>query len=88
MVIIVKNSLSKSEAKDKIDSFFKTSEFFPEQLKKIKRLAMKFNIKLGAYKKRFCKKCLNSLRGKIRIFANFKTIECERCGFKNRHRIE
>ena len=84
----MKTSLSRPEAKDKIDSFFKTSEFSPEQLKKIKRLAMKFNIKLGVYKKMFCKNCLNKLRGKIRISSGFKTTECGLCGLKNRHKIE
>jgi RNase P subunit RPR2 len=83
----MKTNLSKTEAKEKIEKFFRNSDFAPEQLKKIKRLAMKFNIKLGAYRKMFCKKCLSPLAGELSINKTHKTIKCKFCGFKNRIRI-
>jgi len=83
----MKKVISKTKATEIIDSFFQKDNFSPEELKKIKRLAMKYQIKLGAYKRKFCKKCLSPLTGKIRINNNIKTIECESCGYKNRHKI-
>ena len=81
------SQLSKSEAEQKIKEFFEKSEFTPEELKKIKRLAMKFKIKLKEKRKKFCKKCFSQLRGKIRISKTHKTIECEKCGFKNKFKV-
>ncbi len=53
----MKTSLSRKEAQEKIDEFFLKEKFTAEEAKKAKRLAMKFNIKLGKYRKEFCKKC-------------------------------
>jgi len=85
--ILMKKELNKTQAKERIDKFFQKSDFSPEQLKKIKRLAMKFNIKLGNYRKLFCKKCLYPLAGKLSITKSHKTIECKHCGFRNKIRI-
>ena len=49
----MKRVLSRLEAKAKIDSFFQKKEFGSEELRKIKRLAMKHRIKLGGYRKSF-----------------------------------
>ena len=83
----MKIDLSRAEVKQKIEEFFSKSDFKPEQLKKIKRIAMKFNIKLGEKRKFFCKKCLNPLSGKLRVSKTHKTIECKFCRFKNKVRI-
>ena len=83
----MKTDLNKKEAQEKIDNFFKKEDFTPEDIKKIKRLAMKFNIKLRLYKKTFCKKCLSRLEGKLRINKMYKTIECKNCRYKNRFKI-
>ena len=83
----MKSNLSKQEAQEKIDEFFKRASFTDEEMKKIKRLAMKFNIKLGDYRKKFCKKCLSQLKGKIRISKTHKTIICKICYYKNKYRI-
>ena len=82
----MKKEISKTQAKEKIEQFFQ-SPFTPEQLKKIKRLAMKFNIKLGDKRKLFCKKCLNQLAGKLSITKTHKTVECRACKYKNKMRI-
>lgn len=79
--------MSLSQAKEIIDSFFKKESFSQEELKKIKRLAMKHQIKLGVYRKNFCKKCLSKIKGKITINKDFKTIECASCGYKNRYKL-
>lgn len=83
----MKTKLSKTEAKDKINSFFKKSNFTAEEVKKIKRLAMKFNITLKEQRKKFCKSCLSKLRGKTRITKTYKTIECSSCNYKNKFKI-
>lgn len=83
----MKTELNKTEAKQKIDKFFQSSDFTPEQLKKIKRIAMKFNIKLGNYRKLFCKKCLHPMAGKLSISKSHKTIVCKYCNFRNKIRI-
>ena len=83
----MKTKLTRIEAREKIDSFFKSDNFKQEGVKKIKRLAMKFNIKLGSYRKLFCKKCLNFLEGKIRVNKNYKSVECVKCGYLNNFMI-
>lgn len=84
----MKVKINKTEVKEKISQFFKSQSFEPEQLKKVKRIAMKFNIQLGEYRKFFCKKCLNPLKGKIKVTKTHKTIICKQCGFKNKVRME
>jgi len=83
----MKKSLSRSQAQSKIDSFFQKESFSAEEVKKIKRLAMKYKIKLGPHRKSFCKKCLSQLKGKLRISKTHKTIICESCSTKNRIKI-
>jgi len=85
----MKTKLSRAEAKEKIDKFFsRKEELDPKYVKKIKRLAMKHNIKLGKYRKSFCKKCYTDLRkGKVRIAKTHKVVECKNCGERNRFRV-
>ena len=83
----MKTKLNKTQAKEKIDAFFKKNDFTSEKLKKIKRVAMKFNIKLGAHRRSFCKKCLKPLSGELSISKSHKTIICKFCGFRNKIRI-
>lgn len=83
----MKTKLSRQEAQKKIEQFFQRENFSAEEVRKIKRLAMKFNIKLGSYRKLFCKKCLSRLRGKIRVNKTHKIIECEKCSYKNRFKM-
>ena len=79
--------LTKKETQDKIEMFFKKEEFTQQEMKKIKKLALKFNIKLGAYKKNYCKKCHNKLEGKIKVNKTFKTVSCSSCGFLNKIKL-
>lgn len=83
----MKKEISKGEAKAKIDAFFEQGDFDAGEMRKIKRLAMKFKIRLGEYRKKFCKKCLARLRGKTRISGEYKRVVCEACGFTNRSKM-
>ena len=83
----MKARLIKKEDEEKINDFFKKDNFDSEEMKKIKKLAMKFNIKLGERRKNFCKKCLSKLEGKIIIGRERKMVTCKNCGFKNRFRV-
>ena len=80
----MKTKISKSEAQRRIDEFFQKDNFTTEEVKKIKRLAMKFNIKLSEHRKKFCKKCLCKLKGKTRVSRTHKNVVCESCGAVNR----
>ena len=80
------NKLSKSEIKKKVDFFFSNLEGkTPEDVKKIKRLAMSQKIPLGKNKKLFCKRCLAPyVKSKIRIKNKTKTVTCQNCGAVSR----
>ena len=88
----MKKKLSRQEAQEKIKEFFyEKEELDPKYVKKIKRLAMRYNIKLGRYRRRFCKKCYSDLKynhEKIRITKTHKIVECRRCGFRNRWKLD
>ena len=87
----MKNKLSKQESQKKIDEFFKQDkELDSKYMKKMKKLAMRYNLKLGNYRKRFCKKCYSDLKhnyGKIRVTKTHKILECKKCGFMNKWKI-
>lgn len=84
----MKSSLSRTQAREEIELFFKKPNFSSDEVRKIKRLAMKHRIRLGSHKRKFCKKCLSQLRGKIRISKFYKTIECRECGCRNKFKIQ
>jgi len=84
--------LSKTEAKEKIEEFFKEESLkdaTPKNIKKIKRLAVNKKIPLKEKKKLFCKKCLNPYSGKekIRIQGGRKSVECLNCGYISRWKM-
>lgn len=83
----MKKTISKLEAHDKLNDFFKKDAFSSDEMKKIKRFAMKHKIKLKGHRMLFCKKCLYKLKGKTRVTKTHKTIICEKCGHKNRFKI-
>ena len=77
------------EAVKKIEDFFSSKkELDPKYVKKMKRIAMAYNIKLKDKRKKFCKKCFSDIRkAKSKINNAHKTTVCEKCGFKNRWKI-
>lgn len=87
----MKPKLSKTEAEQRIKDFFSHIKHkTPEEIKKIKRLAMSCKIKLGDKRKLFCKKCLNPYArdSSANIKNGFVAILCGKCGFKNRWRLK
>ena len=85
----MKKEISRAEAEKKIKVFFERDKLDSKEVRKIKRLAMTYNIKLGRYRKRFCKKCFSDLKdGKVRIKNGFKTVECPGCKERMRWKIE
>jgi RNase P subunit RPR2 len=83
----MKSDISKAAAKEKIESFFKKEHFSSKEVRKIKRLAMKYKLKLSTHRKKFCKKCLSQLKGKTRLTKTHKSIECKSCKFINKFKI-
>ena len=81
--------ISKSEAREEIQEFFSNiKDKTPKDIKKIKRLAMKYNIPLKEKRKLFCKNCLNPYRvPKIRIKDKMKIIMCKNCGYVSRWKL-
>ncbi|MBR9703988.1 hypothetical protein GOV12_01145 [Candidatus Pacearchaeota archaeon] len=72
---------SKSEIQELIKETFSNNPSKKEIIK-IRKLAMSKNIKLGIYKKKFCKKCntfFNSENSTIRIKKSHKIIKCKTC---------
>ena len=87
---ISKKKISKKDAQKKIGDFFNNSEDKnPKEIQKIKRFAMKYNLKLGGKRKSFCKKCFKIYKNPtIRIRNNMKSIICENCGYASRWKIK
>lgn len=83
----MKKEMSRGEAQKKIEEFFKRANFSGEEMRKIKRLAMKYRIRLALFRRKFCKKCLSKLKGKVRVGNVFRTVLCENCGYLNRHKV-
>ncbi|MBM3228366.1 hypothetical protein FJZ20_00535 [Candidatus Pacearchaeota archaeon] len=85
-----RKKISSKEAREKIQNFFSSlNNRTPKEIKKIKRLAMKHNLKLKDNKKNFCRKCLSIYKNpKIRIKRGIKNIECETCGYISRWKIK
>lgn len=86
----MKNKLSKKEIEEEIKQAFSKNPK-PEEIKKIKKLAMSKNIKLGKLKKLFCKKChshFNSKNSEIRIKNGLKIIKCKNCANILRHKLK
>ena len=81
--------VSKSEAKKEIDEFFENiQEKTPEEVKKIKKLAMRHNIQLKDKRKLFCKKCLYPYKNpSIRIKKDILSITCDNCNYISRWKV-
>jgi len=80
---------SKSEAETEILELFKDlKNRTPKEIRKIKRLAMKHNIKLRELKKKFCKKCFSQDLKIKSVRKRIKTVECRKCGNLMRWKIK
>ena len=86
----MKLKLSKKEIEEKIKKIF-SDKSTPEEIKKIKRLAMSKNIKLHDFRKKFCKKCyslFDSANSTTRIKNSKKIIRCKNCGYISRFNLK
>ncbi|MEN9626039.1 MAG: hypothetical protein RL557_367 [archaeon] len=82
--------LSKQEIQEQIEKTF-SGKPSAEEIKKIKKLAMSKNIKLGELRKKFCSKCLsyfNPQNSEIRIKKGMKMIKCKKCGQRSRWKMK
>ena len=81
---------SKTEAQKEIKEFFENiHKKNPKEVKKIKKLAMSYNIPLGVLRKKFCKKCFSPYKNpKVRIKGDKKIIICKNCEYINRLKIK
>lgn len=81
--------LSKQQAHQEIENFFQNlKNKKPKDIKKIKRLATKHNLKLGSLRKKFCKKCYSTNLKVKGIKGGVKTIDCRNCGYIFRWKIK
>lgn len=85
---------SKLEIQKQINKIFFENPISPK-IKKIKKIAMSENIKLGSFRKLFCKKCytlFDSKNSEIRIKKKnkipIKIIKCKNCGFISRYKLD
>jgi len=85
----MKSSVDKKEVKKEIENFFKNiKDKSPKEIKKIKKLAMSYNIPLKEKRKLFCKKCFSVYKNpKTRIKNKMKSVTCEKCRNIGRWRI-
>lgn len=85
----MKTKLTKKEAGEKIKDFFKSIENkTAKDIKKIKRLAMRYNIKLGKLRKKFCKYCYSTKLRVKSVKRGMKTVRCLVCGKISRWKIK
>jgi RNase P subunit RPR2 len=82
--------LSKNEVKKSIEEFFRGIENkSPQEIKQVKKLAMRHNIKLKEKRKKFCKKCFFPYRKpNIRVKKDVISVTCENCEYITRWKIE
>jgi len=85
----MKKKLSKTETKKQIEEVFNhIKEKTQKDVEKIKKLAMKHNIKLGIKKRLYCTKCLHPyIEPEIRIKSGFVNMKCEFCNHTARWKL-
>ena len=83
----MKKELNRKETIEKISEFFK-EKHEREEVRKIKRLAMRHQIKLGEKRKLFCKKCFSMNLKVLGIKNKTKRVKCSDCGNEMRWKIK
>ena len=85
----MKSRISKSKVKKEIEEFFlNIKNKTPKEIKKIKKLAMKYNLPMKEKRKLFCKKCLVIYKNpRIRIKNKVKSVTCLGCGYVSRWKL-
>ncbi len=80
-------NMSKKEVKEKIADFFK-EKHDKEKVRKIKKLAMSHQIKLGEKRKLFCKKCFSMNLRVLGIKNKLKRVKCNDCWNEMRWKVK
>lgn len=81
--------LSKTGAEKEIKEFFKKiKDKTPKEIRKIKKLAMRHNIKLGGLRKKFCKKCYSPKLKVVGVKNGIKKVFCKECGFVGKWKMK
>ena len=89
LIINLFMKLSKTEARKEIEEFFKDIKSKSgKEIKKIKKLAMSSNVKLGDERKKFCKKCFSPRLKVIGVRNKIKRVLCEDCDYVTRWKIK
>jgi len=88
-----KLSLNRKEVEKKIKEFFENlGEATSEEVRKIKKLGMSLNIRLGELRKNFCKKCMApcipGVTCEVRIKGKLKNVKCRLCKTTNKWKIK
>jgi len=78
--------MNKKEAGELIEEFF-SKKHNPEEVRKTKKLAASFQIKLKDKRKKFCKKCFSMNLKVLGIKNKIKRVKCEECGNISRWKI-
>ena len=77
----MKTDLTKKQAEEKVKKFFSDIESkSQEEIRKIKRFASHYKIKLKDKRKQFCQKCYNNRFRILSVKKGFKRVKCEKCG--------
>lgn len=79
--------MKKEEVSGKIENFFKSKQD-AEKVRKIKKLAMSHQIKLGDKRKLFCKKCYSMNLKVLGIKKGIKRVICKDCDCISRWRAK
>ena len=84
-----KKRLTREQAEKEINDFFKNIKGkTPKNIKKIKRLAMGYNIKLREKRKMFCQNCFSTKLRVKSIKNKVKTVVCDKCNKVMRWKIK
>jgi len=78
--------MNKKQAEEKINEFFK-EKHNKEEVRKIKKISMRYRIKLKDLRKKFCSKCFSMKLKFKKVKGNRKTVECLECGNLMRWKI-
>jgi len=78
--------MNKKHADEEISEFFR-EKHNSDEVKKIKKTAMRYRIKLKDLRKKFCKKCFSMNLKFRKVGNNIKTVECSDCGNLMRWKI-
>ena len=78
--------MNKKEVEEKIKNFFE-GKHDKEKVRKIKKLAMSYQIKLGDKRKLFCNQCCSMNLRVLGIKKGVKRVECEECKNISRYKL-